>query len=899
MNLHRLLIVILCFPWVMLGSAGKVYLVLGSDTAIWDGMNTGRYHCTYNPRLYTDPGENAYAVMASSFRDHFYDSYGNGLKLTWWMMAGNIFRYATNTNIPLANIMTLYLMKAYHGDAIAAYGDELSLHYHTFTWTDYDQDGIYWWNQAKDFNECRDDFDVTLCQFLLEEEVFPVSFRSGWHYMDNNWQHYLDQLLPYCMHNDWPHKRTSDPEPIDNIYDWSLAPAEFVPFRPSYANYQLPGDGPGWNVRSIHFGRAISQNILLDIFKAANQGVDQVACIWGHLPETDFLDNLLILDSLAHQAEHQYPEVKFRYCSAIEVLQRYRNTSDMISPKIDFNIDESGEKIGFTIESDEPLFQNLPFVAVKDIYERYYRWDAYQTAENRWQSTSQLTTAAIAKIGLAVCDTLGNQTILIRPLLPDDQYLDNTATEYQESWGNWSATARAAWKEDARQATLTTGDSAVAQWTIPVTQSGLYNIFSQIPEVPTPAERYTYRLFSNSNCRDTVAIQSGLPAYQWNYLGTYLLEANTDNRMVLSARGDGQDGAALVADVLKVSPLVKKRQLTVQPQVLDLELISRDRISHFTISLFNSGIEPVTINDVYYHEEEISIDLELPIQIAAMDSGSIRFSITPREVGILQDTIYIESNDILKPIIKVPCYGQVENYFELIDNEDAGRYHEEGEWYYSVAQAYGNSSRYTWLNQTPHPSATFTIELSYNGIYEIFEIVPKTENATNKALYRFYIAETILDSVWINQNAGSGAWVSLGRYYLPKGIPIGVQVIDKGGSTAGTVLRADAIKIALDEEISNIEHPNYVLPDKLHLAQNYPNPFNAATTIRYSLPEDSHIKLKIIDMLGREVATLVDRSQAAGNHKITWRPSLSSSSLYFYQLITPQQQIIKKMMIVK
>ena len=94
-------------------SAGKVYLVIGSDTAIWSGMNTGRYNCTYDQSLYTDPLRNAFTVMNPDFRADLVDSFGQPMKMTWWMMAGNIFRYATNTNMPVPNIMTLYLMKKY------------------------------------------------------------------------------------------------------------------------------------------------------------------------------------------------------------------------------------------------------------------------------------------------------------------------------------------------------------------------------------------------------------------------------------------------------------------------------------------------------------------------------------------------------------------------------------------------------------------------------------------------------------------------------------------------------------------------------------------------------------------------------------------------------------------
>ena len=197
---HTFLIIIFFTELVL--SQGKVYLVLGSDTAIWSGMDVSRYHCYYNLSLYTAPSSNTTVVMSETFRNQILDSYGNKLKMTWWMMAGNIFRYATNNNIPVSNTMTLYLMKKYFGDNIELWGDELSLHYHTFFWSDYDGDGKYWWNQSKTFLESKDDFDFTLAQYLLEENVFPVSFRSGWHFMDNGWQNYLNEILPYSLHND-------------------------------------------------------------------------------------------------------------------------------------------------------------------------------------------------------------------------------------------------------------------------------------------------------------------------------------------------------------------------------------------------------------------------------------------------------------------------------------------------------------------------------------------------------------------------------------------------------------------------------------------------------------------------------------------------------------------------
>src|SRR5262249_19020498 len=160
-----------------------------------------------------------------------------------------------------------------------------------FLWSDYNEDGVSYWNQAKTFEECREDFDLTVAQYLLEEEVFPASFRSGWHYMDNGWQKRLDDLLPFSLHNNYDaYKAWALPEPVGSVEDWTLATSSFVPFHPATTNYQVAGDGRGWNVRSDKM-QYVTQTLLNGLFKAASLGTNQVACFWDHLPE-DFVPNV-------------------------------------------------------------------------------------------------------------------------------------------------------------------------------------------------------------------------------------------------------------------------------------------------------------------------------------------------------------------------------------------------------------------------------------------------------------------------------------------------------------------------------------------------------------------------------------------------------------------------------
>ncbi|HCK98734.1 MAG TPA: hypothetical protein DHW42_01320, partial [Candidatus Marinimicrobia bacterium] len=143
--IHILSLIII--PFTQLSSTGKVYLVVGSDTAIWDGLSISQYDNRYfKGHLYADPSGNAYTVMDTSFRLRLKDSYGTPMKMTWWMMAGNVFHLSRNCNIPIRNNITLYLMKKYHMDAINAYDDQLTLHYHNYYWSDTNGDNIFHYN---------------------------------------------------------------------------------------------------------------------------------------------------------------------------------------------------------------------------------------------------------------------------------------------------------------------------------------------------------------------------------------------------------------------------------------------------------------------------------------------------------------------------------------------------------------------------------------------------------------------------------------------------------------------------------------------------------------------------------------------------------------------------------
>lgn len=97
--------------------------------------------------------------------------------------------------------------------------------------------------------------------------------------------------------------------------------------------------------------------------------------------------------------------------------------------------------------------------------------------------------------------------------------------------------------------------------------------------------------------------------------------------------------------------------------------------------------------------------------------------------------------------------------------------------------------------------------------------------------------------------------------------------------------------------VSNEDHGE--IPNTISLKQNYPNPFNPGTTINFTLPVRSFIKLSVYDMLGREVSVLESGLRSSGIHSVYWDASRHASGMYIYRLETTNKTFTKKMLLIK
>ena len=376
----------------------KVYVQMCSDTSV-SGLNTNEHYNAFSTQdqTYVSPTGNAAQVMAESYRNVNLDSLGNKIKFTWYMLGGSMYSCGVNTG-PL---LPYELMVDNHADEIARWGDEMAFHYHTWLWYDMDGDGVDAWDAAPDFSYCIEDFDQTVAHFVLDRGFYPCSFRSGWHYMDNIFQRYLDDWYPYRFENSYGGSW------------WTRSPAEWVPYHPDPDDYQSFGSLRGWESRCLYM-KSFTSSVVEEIFASAQAGTPQLVTAWSHLQETDFPAQASDVGALLSEAHDNFPLVDFEYFTGRECMLKWRNGTDVTPPIIELSTSDDDGIRTAVFSTHEAIYQIQPFVARKSIDGTYSRMDCTQVGPNQWSVEYDVEDTAL--MAVAATDWFGNAGVRFMPV---------------------------------------------------------------------------------------------------------------------------------------------------------------------------------------------------------------------------------------------------------------------------------------------------------------------------------------------------------------------------------------------------------------------------------------------------------------------------------------------------
>lgn len=148
-------------------------------------------------------------------------------------------------------------------------------------------------------------------------------------------------------------------------------------------------------------------------------------------------------------------------------------------------------------------------------------------------------------------------------------------------------------------------------------------------------------------------------------------------------------------------------------------------------------------------------------------------------------------------------------------------------------------------------------------------------------------------------------------YAIHEGATISVNLDGIAAKSSGEFVAPEIVsldgssrfKLVVDPGTTTSADAVSSLPESFELGQNYPNPFNPTTTIQFAIPSSiqagSNVRLSVFDMLGREVAVLINEARPAGNHTVSFDASALGSGVYVYRLQAGSFTQTKKMTLIK
>jgi hypothetical protein len=206
----------------------------------------------------------------------------------------------------------------------------------------------------------------------------------------------------------------------------------------------------------------------------------------------------------------------------------------------------------------------------------------------------------------------------------------------------------------------------------------------------------------------------------------------------------------------------------------------------------------------------------------------------------------------------------------------------------------------------PVELTSFKAKVSKNGV------ILNWETATEVNNYGFEIerASTSLSTINHQSRAGSSEWEVIGFVtgHGNSNSPQNYSFLDIETLNSNIKYRLKQIDTDGSFEYSNVVEVKINGSNKYKLFQNSPNPFNPSTKIKYSIPSivgngqttsSTHVTLKVYDILGREVATLIDKQQTSGNYEVIFNANNLPSGVYYYRLISGNFSETKKMNLLK
>jgi len=202
----------------------------------------------------------------------------------------------------------------------------------------------------------------------------------------------------------------------------------------------------------------------------------------------------------------------------------------------------------------------------------------------------------------------------------------------------------------------------------------------------------------------------------------------------------------------------------------------------------------------------------------------------------------------------------------------------------------------------PYPAvltSTFPVNQGYQSVNGYYQFHPAGSNVVLSIYAYFFGGGLLLGNGHVDIENAATSYTQFSFDVILSDIPdslmIQLELIGEDVSNIGSYALIDQLSLGGASAVEQISK----LPDDFTLKQNYPNPFNPSTKIEYSVPAESFVQLKVYDILGNEVATLLNEEQSAGTYRVDFKAEHLSSGLYIARLSSGNHTNTIKMTLMK
>ena len=349
-------------------------------------------------------------IMSTPYRNRYLDSNGNGIVYNWHCM-DNV-GFVTNErrrDLGFGNIFKHYRRKiAEHGDL-----DEIHWHFHPLS---FDREGHM---SSTSYDNSYSILHEILCRRLINHRWFPIVNRAGFHAIRQDSSFFLEQWIPFDFSNQATYSDNDMQSDAYRYGDWRRAPKNWIPYHPSYHDYQVPGNMNRYTTKCLNIGTR--HNLLTDYeiesaFRDAQSNGTAILAFTNH----DFRDMQIDIEDVYPRIAtiaQDYQDVDHIHSEAVRAMQKTLGSDgggDKI--KLSSEIIQENSKTKLSVNCCEgEVFGSQPYLAIKTKEGRYLH-DNFNEREhpNCWEYIFDRATiefSSIDTVSVAANDKYGNQDI--------------------------------------------------------------------------------------------------------------------------------------------------------------------------------------------------------------------------------------------------------------------------------------------------------------------------------------------------------------------------------------------------------------------------------------------------------------------------------------------------------